>query len=46
MIGERWDESKFVKMVGKGYDRAVFETYGTALSGFERMERDVSLGMG
>ena len=45
LIGARWDEDKFTTKVGDGYRAAgemnTWETYGTALEGFERMENRV-----
>lgn len=38
LIGERWDEENFVKKVADGYQKGVFEKYGEALKGFEKME--------
>jgi xylulokinase len=40
-IGKRWKESDFVKKVEDGYKEGVFERYGEALKGFEKMERQV-----
>ncbi|EMC94668.1 hypothetical protein BAUCODRAFT_124271 [Baudoinia panamericana UAMH 10762] len=39
LIGSRWDEEKFVKKVANGYKEGVFETYGEAVKGFDRMEK-------
>lgn len=41
LIGERWDEDRFVKKICEGYREGVFEKYGVALRGFEEMERRV-----
>ena len=42
LIGSRWDESGFVKKVAEGYgEQGVFERYGDAMEGFEKMERMV-----
>jgi xylulokinase len=41
LIGERWDEEKFVKKICEGYREGVFEKYGEALRGFEEMEKRV-----
>lgn len=38
LIGERWNEDAFVKKVADGYRKGVFEKYGEALKGFEKME--------
>ncbi|TKX27326.1 D-xylulose kinase A [Elsinoe australis] len=40
-IGGRWDEDKFVVRITDGYREGVFEKYGAALKGFERMENEV-----
>ena len=39
LVGERWDESKFVQRIADGYVQGVFETYGKAVQGFDRMEK-------
>lgn len=39
LIGSRWDETKFVKKVADGYTEGVFETYGEAVKGFDKMEK-------
>ncbi|KXL50853.1 hypothetical protein M433DRAFT_158783 [Acidomyces richmondensis BFW] len=39
LIGSRWDEEKFVERVADGYKEGVFETYGEALKGFDKMEQ-------
>lgn len=41
LIGERWDEDKFVKRVADGYHPEYFEKYGRALAGFDEMEKAV-----
>jgi xylulokinase len=41
LIGARWDAERFVKRVAEGYQEGVFERYGVAVKGFERMEREV-----
>lgn len=38
LIGKRWREEEFVEKIAEGYDPEVFERYGAALKGFERME--------
>lgn len=38
LIGERWDEEAFVKKIADGYREGVFEKYGEALKGFDKME--------
>jgi xylulokinase len=39
LIGGRWDEEKFVKKVAGGYKEGVWETYGEAVKGFDKMEK-------
>lgn len=39
LIGGRWDEKKFVMKVADGYQEGLFEKYGEATKGFERMEK-------
>ncbi|KAK4545591.1 hypothetical protein LTR36_002941 [Oleoguttula mirabilis] len=39
LIGSRWDEEQFVRKVADGYKEGVFETYGEAVKGFEKMEK-------
>lgn len=41
LIGMRWHEEGFVQKVADGYKEGVWETYGQALSGFDRMEKEV-----
>lgn len=39
LIGSRWDEEKFVKRIADGYKKGLFEKYGEAVKGFEKMEK-------
>ncbi|KAF2173345.1 hypothetical protein M409DRAFT_17284 [Zasmidium cellare ATCC 36951] len=39
LIGKRWDEGAFVKRIAEGYSEGVFERYGEAVEGFEKLER-------
>ncbi|RMY71999.1 hypothetical protein D0863_04790 [Hortaea werneckii] len=41
LIGSRWDEDKFVKKVAEGYKEGLFETYGEATTGFDKVEKHV-----
>jgi len=41
LIGGRWKEDEFVKKVADGYKKGVFEKYGDAVEGFEKMEEKV-----
>ncbi|KAL9110239.1 MAG: hypothetical protein Q9227_005146 [Pyrenula ochraceoflavens] len=38
LIGERWKQDQFVEKIAEGYQKGVFEKYGEALDGFEKME--------
>lgn len=38
---ERWNEEEFVTKVDVGYKPGVWEKYGTAVQGFETMEKVV-----
>jgi xylulokinase len=39
LIGSRWDEEKFVKRIADGYKKGLFEKYGKAAEGFDKMEK-------
>jgi len=39
LIGGRWDEKQFTRKVAEGYKKGVFETYGEAVKGFDKMEQ-------
>ena len=41
LIGQRWDEDKFVMKICDGYREGTFEKYGEALKGFDEMEKRV-----
>lgn len=41
LIGERWKEDAFVKKIADGYQKGVFEKYGLAMTGFEKMEKHI-----
>ena len=38
LIGERWREEEFIEKIAEGYQPEVFERYGLAVEGFEKME--------
>jgi xylulokinase len=38
-LDKRWNEEEFVKKVAEGYREGVWERYGKALEGFDRMEK-------
>lgn len=38
LIGQRWREEEFVEKIAEGYQPEVFELYGRAVEGFEKME--------
>lgn len=39
LIQSRWDEDAFVKKIADGYAEGVFEKYGEAVKGFDKMEK-------
>lgn len=41
LIGARWKEDEFVEKIAEGYQKGVFERYGEAMSGFEKMESEL-----
>ncbi|KAF9894892.1 hypothetical protein FE257_004514 [Aspergillus nanangensis] len=41
LIGQRWKEEDFIEKIADGYQKGVFEQYGKAVEGFERMELQV-----
>ncbi|KAK2865002.1 hypothetical protein FQN49_004010 [Arthroderma sp. PD_2] len=41
LIGQRWKEEEFVEKIADGYQPAIFEKYGQAVHGFEKMEKQV-----
>lgn len=41
LIGQRWKEDEFIEKIADGYLKDVFEKYGKALEGFEKMEKQV-----
>ncbi|MCJ1394940.1 hypothetical protein MMC18_007821 [Xylographa bjoerkii] len=41
LIGGRWKEGEFTEKIAEGYQRGVWERYGVAVEGFERMEGEV-----
>ncbi|MCJ1382805.1 hypothetical protein MMC17_005918 [Xylographa soralifera] len=41
LIGGRWKEGEFTEKVAEGYQSGVWERYGAAVEGFERMEEEV-----
>jgi xylulokinase len=41
LIGARWQAERFVQKVADGYQQGVYERYGEAVVGFERMEKAV-----
>ncbi|KAI9703053.1 MAG: hypothetical protein M1820_006044 [Bogoriella megaspora] len=45
-IGARWDEKRFVNRVADGYKKGVFEKYGEAIDGFDKMEKKVLESVG
>lgn len=41
LIGQRWREEEFIEKIADGYQKEVFEKYGQAVEGFEKMERQI-----
>ncbi|KGO75796.1 Carbohydrate kinase, FGGY, N-terminal [Penicillium italicum] len=41
LIGQRWKEEEFIEKIADGYQKGVFELYGQAVEGFEKMELQV-----
>ncbi|OGE57288.1 hypothetical protein PENARI_c002G09242 [Penicillium arizonense] len=41
LVGQRWNEDQFVERIADGYQKGVFEKYGQAVEGFEKMEQQV-----
>ncbi|KAJ5196650.1 hypothetical protein N7449_007129 [Penicillium cf. viridicatum] len=41
LIGQRWNEDEFIERIADGYQKGVFEQYGQAVEGFEKMELQV-----
>lgn len=41
LIGQRWREEEFIEKIADGYQKGVFEKYGQAVEGFEKMEDQV-----
>lgn len=41
LIGQRWQEEQFIEKIADGYQKGVFEQYGKAVEGFEKMENHV-----
>lgn len=44
LIGQRWREEEFIEKIADGYQPDVFELYGKAVEGFEKMEGAVVQG--
>lgn len=41
LIGGRWKEDAFVRKIADGYQEGLFEKYGLAVEGFEKMEKHI-----
>ncbi|KAF4764273.1 hypothetical protein N7455_010341 [Penicillium solitum] len=41
LVGQRWNEDEFIEKIADGYQKGVFEQYGQAVEGFEKMELQV-----
>jgi xylulokinase len=40
-IGKRWKEESFVSRIDEGYRKGIWEQYGEALKGFDKLERQI-----
>ena len=41
LIGKRWREEEFTEKIAEGYQKGLWERYGEAVKGFEKLEIDV-----
>ncbi|KAJ5833202.1 Carbohydrate kinase FGGY N-terminal [Penicillium riverlandense] len=41
LVGQRWNEEDFIQKIANGYQKGVFEQYGKAVEGFEKMEQQI-----
>ena len=41
LIGQRWHEEEFVEKIADGYQKGLFEQYGKAVEGFDKMEQQI-----
>jgi len=41
LVGARWKEDDFVERIADGYQKELFDQYGVAVKGFEKMERQL-----
>jgi xylulokinase len=41
LIGKRWKEEEFIEKIADGYQKEVFEKYGIAVEGFDKMEKQI-----
>ncbi|KAJ5698309.1 hypothetical protein N7462_000314 [Penicillium macrosclerotiorum] len=41
LVGQRWHEEDFIERIADGYQKGVFEQYGQAVEGFEKMEQQI-----
>ncbi|GAD99699.1 D-xylulose kinase [Paecilomyces variotii No. 5] len=41
LVGQRWREEEFIEKIADGYQKEVFEKYGQAVEGFEKVEKQV-----
>ncbi|KAJ5247728.1 hypothetical protein N7468_002711 [Penicillium chermesinum] len=41
LVGQRWREEEFIEKIADGYQKDLFERYGQAVEGFEKLESHV-----
>ncbi|KAJ5794527.1 Carbohydrate kinase FGGY N-terminal [Penicillium paradoxum] len=41
LVGQRWNEDEFIERIADGYQKGLFEQYGQAVEGFEKMEQQI-----
>lgn len=45
LVGQRWHEEEFIEKIADGYQKDLFELYGKAVEGFEKVESHVIEGV-
>ncbi|KAJ5638797.1 Carbohydrate kinase FGGY N-terminal [Penicillium herquei] len=41
LVGKRWNEDEFIERIADGYQPGLFEKYGMAVEGFQKMEDEI-----
>lgn len=41
LVGQRWNEDEFIEKIADGYQPGLFEQYGVAVEGFQKMEDEI-----